>query len=362
MLPYFSENFGNPSSNLHTPGLRAAEAVDHARSQVAALICARPSEIVFTNGATESNNLAIFGVAAANQKGRRRIITTPIEHKAVLEPLKYLEQQGYELIWLPIDSKGRVDLDAAKRLINDDTLLISVQAANNEIGTIQPVAEIAAIAHRSGALVHCDAAQAVGKVPLDVSDWGVHLLSISAHKLYGPKGVGALYVNQRIRKVSISPIILGGGQELGLRSGTHNVPGIVGLGEACAIAQLEMPQERQRVAELRDALERLIQLKIQDIKVNGDVQNRLPGNSSLSFPGVEADAMILNLPDLALSMGSACNSGAMEPSYVLTAIGLSRQLASSTIRIGWGRFNSISEVETASILIGKAYSDLLTLA
>lgn len=361
MLPYFTEFFGNPSSNLHQPGRRAADAVERARSQVAELIGAKSGEVVFTSGASESNNLAIFGVAGAHRGGRRRIITTPIEHKAVLEPFRRLAQQGFELVWLPVDSKGRVDLEAAERLINHETLLVSVQAANNEIGTIQPVAKIAAIAHQYGALVHSDAAQAVGKIPVNVSAWGVDLLSISAHKLYGPKGIGALYINQRIRKTSINPLILGGGQELGLRSGTHNVPGIVGLGEACEIARVSMAEESWRISRLRDAFESGLRAVIPGIHVNGDLENRLPGNSSITFPDVEADALILNMPDVALSMGSACNSGAIEPSYVLTSIGLSYDLAYSTVRIGWGRFNKEDDVAATLARVSEAYSRLVTL-
>lgn len=361
MLPYFTEFFGNPSSNLHQPGRRAADAVERARSQVAELIGAKSGEVVFTSGASESNNLAIFGVAGAHRGGRRRIITTPIEHKAVLEPFRRLAQQGFELVWLPVDSKGRVDLEAAERLINHETLLVSVQAANNEIGTIQPVAKIAAIAHQYGALVHSDAAQAVGKIPVNVSAWGVDLLSISAHKLYGPKGIGALYINQRIRKTSINPLILGGGQELGLRSGTHNVPGIVGLGEACEIARVSMAEESWRISRLRDAFESGLRAVIPGIHVNGDLENRLPGNSSITFPDVEADALILNMPDVALSMGSACNSGAIEPSYVLTSIGLSYDLAYSTVRIGWGRFNKEDDVVATLARVSEAYSRLVTL-
>lgn len=361
MLPYFTETFGNPSSILHPYGRRAAEAVEQARVQVASLVGAESREIVFTGGATESNNLAILGAARADQSGRRRIVTTPIEHKAVLEPFHQLAQQGFELVWLPVDSRGRADAGAARRLINDDTLLVSVQAANNEIGTIQPVAEIAEVAHRHGAVVHCDATQAVGKIPFDVGGWGVDLASLSAHKLYGPKGVGALYVSRGFRKGSLRPLVLGGGQEAGVRPGTHNVPGIVGLGEACEIAGQQMGRERARVSGLRDALEERLRSAIPNLRINGDLDNRLPGNSSLSFLGVEADALILNLPDLALSMGSACNSGTVEPSYVLTAVGMSREAANSTVRIGWGRFNTPDEVGFAADLIVKAYKRLVSL-
>jgi cysteine desulfurase len=361
MLPYFTEFFGNPSSSLHQLGRKAADAIERARSQVAELIGAKPGEIVFTSGASESNNLAIFGVAETYSGKRKRIVTTPIEHKAVLEPFRQLTRRGFETVFLPVDSRGRVDLVAAEQMIDDQTLLVSVQAANNEIGTIQPLPEIVALAHRCGALVHCDAAQAVGKIPLDVGSWGVDLLSISAHKLYGPKGIGALYVNQRVRKASTHPQIFGGGQESGLRSGTQNVPGIVGLGEACEIARVSMAEESWRVSRLRDAFESGLRAVIPGIHVNGDLKNRLPGNSSITFPNIEADALILNMPDVALSVGSACNSGAIEPSYVLTSIGLSRELAHATVRIGWGRFNEEDDVTATLARVSEAYSRLVTL-
>ncbi|GIW26129.1 MAG: cysteine desulfurase IscS [Meiothermus sp.] len=355
---FLVEYLGNPSSSLHPLGRNAADAVEQARSQVAQLIGAKPGEIVFTSGATESNNLAIFGVAAAYKGPRRRLVTSPIEHKAVLEPMRRLSQEGFELVYLPVDSKGRVDLEAAQRLIDQRTLLVSVQAANNEIGTLQPMGQIAALAKEAGAFVHCDAAQAVGKVPVDVGAWGVDLLSLSAHKIYGPKGVGALYIRQDLKKSLPRPQVLGGGQEWGLRSGTLNVPGIVGLGAACAIAEATLDEEARRIATMRDAFEQGLSSRIPGICFNGDLDCRLPGNSSISFPDVEADALILNLPDIALSMGSACNSGALEPSYVLTAIGLSREQAYSTVRVGWGRFNSLAEVTFAIDRICSGYERL----
>lgn len=360
MRPYLEAEFGNPSSALHLLGRRAAAAVEEAREQVAALIGARAHEVVFTSGATESNNLAILGVARASTE-RRKLVSTPIEHKSVLEPLRYLASQGFDVVYLPVDLHGRVDLEAAERLIDEETLLVSVQTANNEIGTLQEIAQIVAIAKVHGALVHTDAAQAVGKIPIDVEVWGVDLLSISAHKLYGPKGVGALYVRGGPRKGPLMPLAFGGGQEGGLRPGTLNVPGIVGLGEACALAYEEMAQEAERVRKLRDRLEEGLKERIPGLKVNGDLKNRLPGNSSLTFPGVEAEALILNLPELALSMGSACNSGALEPSYVLTAIGLSREDASSTVRIGLGRFTREDDVEIAVEKITEAYFHLIKL-
>ncbi|HEU5367236.1 MAG TPA: cysteine desulfurase family protein [Ktedonobacterales bacterium] len=358
MLPYFTATFANPASSLHVPGRRAARAVESAREHVAEMIGASTNEIIFTSGATESNNLAIFGVAHGHSNTRRRIVTTPIEHKAVLEPLRILERQGFELVYLPIDPTGQVILEAAEEIINDQTLLVSVQVASNEIGTIQPIAEIAAIAGRHGALFHCDAAQAVGKISIDVAQWGVDLLSISAHKLYGPKGVGALYIAGGTRAQPLAPLVYGGGQEWGVRPGTSNVPGIVGLGQACLLCQSEMHEESQRTSGLRDTLEAQLKTRIPGLRINGKRGQRLPGNSSLSFPDVEADALILNLPMLALSMGSACNTGAIEPSYVLTAIGLSREMASSTVRVGLGRFSTSAEIEEAAGLITEAYFSL----
>jgi cysteine desulfurase len=358
MLPYFTESFGNPSSGLHTVGRRAARAVEAAREQVAALIGASANEIVFTSGATESNNLAILGTVRGSTTERRRLVTTPIEHKAVLEPLRALERRGFELVYLPVDHDGLVILEAAEELINDQTLLVSVQAANNEIGTIQRIEKIAAIARLHGALLHCDAAQAIGKLPVAVESWGVDLLSISAHKLYGPKGVGALYVAGGIRSLQMVPLVYGGGQEWELRPGTSNVPGIVGFGEACLICRTVMGEEAERVASLRDDLEGRLRSLIPGLEINGKRDQRLAGNSSIVFPDVEADALILNLPTVALSMGSACNSGAPEPSYVLTAIGLSREAASSTVRVGIGRFSTARELEQAAKLISEAHSSL----
>lgn len=360
MLPYFSQTFGNPSSALHAYGRKADDAVETAREQVAKLIGAKTGELFFTSGATESNNLAILGLQNAHPS-RKRIVTTAIEHKAVLEPVKALAAQGYEAVYLPLLPGGLVDVSAAANLINHETLLVSVQAANNEIGTLQPITQLAQIAHQHGAFVHTDAAQAVGKIPVDVNAWDVDLLSLSGHKLYGPKGVGALFVRGGRRQVPLQPLWLGGGQERGLRSGTSNVPGIVGLGQAAHLAQSEMPTEAQRVAALRDSLERQLKSQIPGLQVNGLLSSRLPGNSSLSFPGVEGDALILNAPELALSMGSACNTGAPEPSYVLTAIGLSRDLAYSTLRIGLGRFTTANEIDAAVGALAKAYRELLAL-
>ncbi len=354
MLPYFADVYGNPSSSLHEAGRIAADTVEFSRAYVAALIGARRGEVVFTAGATESNNLALFGLARESEGGRRRIITTAIEHKAVLGPCEELRKQGFETVSLPVDEEGTVDLVAAEQAITEDTLLVSVQAANNEIGTIQPVAQVARLAHDKGALVHCDAAQAVGKIPVDVEAWDVDLLSVSAHKLYGPKGVGALYVRGGPYALPVSPISVGGGQEKGLRAGTLNVPGIVGFGEACRLCEQRLPEESVRISALRDRLEEAVLDAAPTARRNGALENRLPGNSSLTFPGIDADALVVNLPKLAISTGSACTSGAPEPSHVLLAIGLSREEAYATIRIGVGRFNTEEEINHAANSISKA--------
>jgi cysteine desulfurase len=359
MLPYFSEWYGNPANGLHIQGRKSARAVTDAREQIAALLSAQPGEIIFTAGATESNNLAILGLARmARNANRKRIVTTAVEHKAVLLPCKKLAEEGFELVVLPVDRNGRVLLDAVRAAITPETLLVSVQAANNEIGTIQPVAEIAEIAHEQGALVHCDAAQAVGKVAVDVNALAVDLLSVSAHKLYGPKGIGCLYVRGGTRAIALEPLTYGGGQEHGLRSGTTNVPGVVGFGEACAIAQVEMPHEMARLAALRDRLEVELLAQIDGLLINGRGAKRLPNTSSLTFPKIDADALLLNMPQLMLGTGSACTSGAIEPSHVLQAIRLSQADASSTIRVSLGRYVDPSDIMMAARSIIETYRNL----
>lgn len=358
MLPYFAEAFANPSSTIHAAGRLAEEAVDASRIKVAELIGGRSGEIIFTSGATESNNIAIFGLAHASDSNRSRIVTTAVEHKAILGPCEELSRQGMDLVILPVDSAGRVDLDAADEFINEDTLLVSVQAANNEIGTIQPVSELARLAHARGALIHCDAAQAVGKIDLDVEEWDVDLMSVSAHKLYGPKGVGTLYVRGGPFSVPLKSLTVGGGQERQLRSGTLNVPGIVGFGEACQLCQHLMADEAKRVSALRDRLENEVLTRVEGAWRNGPLKGRLPGNSSLTFPGIDAEALLINVPDLAISTGSACTAGASEPSHVLLAIGLSREDAYGTIRIGVGRFNNEKEVSKAADDIQRAWERL----
>jgi cysteine desulfurase len=308
-------------------------------------------------GATESNNLAIAGVARAADSTRKSIVTTPVEHKSVLVLVCELEKQGYDLVVLPVDREGRVTMNASQEAINSDTLLVKVQAASNEIGTIQNIAEIAELAHSEGALVHTDAVQAVGKIPVDVLEWEVDFLSISAHKLYGPKGVGALFVKGGPYGQPLAPLVYGGGQEWGLRSGTLNVPGIVGMGVACALAQVQMPEESVRVANLRDRLEQRLMTAIPGLVRNGALgpDRKLPNNSSLTFPSIDAEALIANLPMLALSTGSACTSGAPEPSHVLLALGLTRDEAYSTLRIGLGRFATCDETQSATEAIIGAY-------
>ena len=360
MLPYFSEVYGNPANGLHRQGRLAARAVDEARERVADLIGAQPHEIIFTAGATESNNLAIEGLTRRADSGlptspRRRIVTTAVEHKAVLEPCRRLGREGWDVVVLPVDGDGVVDLVAAAEAIDDNTLLVSVQAANNEIGTIQPVAIIAALAHARGALVHCDAAQAVGKVAVDVAALDVDLLSVSAHKLYGPKGIGLLYVRGGPRWLPLEPLSLGGGQEAGLRSGTSNVPGIVGFGQACALAQVALPEEGARLAGLRDQLEELLVNHVPKLAINGRAAPRLPNTSSAIFPNTDADALLLNLPDLMLGTGSACTSGAVEPSHVLQAMGVSREAAYGTVRVSLGRYTQPDDVVTAVALMREAW-------
>jgi len=348
MLPFFIETFANPSSSIHAPGRQASEAVERARAEVAQTIGASSGEIIFTSGATESNNLAIQGAVRFAPVGRRKVLATAIEHKCVLESCKWLASQGYDFEVIPVGEDGLVDLGALVDLVDERTALVSVQAASNEIGTIQPIAEIAQVVHRAGALLHSDAAQALGRIPIDVGSWSVDLLSLSGHKCYGPKGVGVLYVRGGARSAPLEPLVFGGGQEGGLRSGTLNVPGIVGFGKACEIAREEMGREAIRLGRLRDWFERIVQSGVDGVSRNGSFARRLPGNSSLRFDRVDAEALIANLPQVALSTGSACTSGALEPSHVLTAIGLSREQAYSTVRVGIGRFTMEDELEFAA--------------
>ena len=355
MKPWLTERFGNPHSESHQLGRSAAEAVETARGQVAALIGAEAREIVFTSGATEANNLAILGAARFLKSTKRRVVTVATEHKCVLESCRALADDGYEVIVLGVRANGLVDLDELAAAVTPETALVSVMAANNEIGVLHPIKEIAAIAHAKGALFHTDAAQAAGKNPLDVAD--VDLMSLSGHKLYGPMGIGALYVRRRPR-VRLKPVFYGGGQERGLRSGTLPVAQCVGIGEAFAIAQAEGAVEAKRIGALRDRLQAKLLTAISGAKVNGGDAARLPGNLNLSVPGVDALDLIAAVPDVALSTGSACTSAEVEPSYVLKAIGLDDATARASLRFGVGRFNTEADIDRAAGLIAAAAARL----
>lgn len=358
MLPYFSEAFGNPHSVEHALGREAEAAVARARAEVAALIGATPREIVFTSGATESNNLAIKGAArfaARMENPRRRLITLATEHKCVLQATADLAEEGFEPVFLPVRPDGRLDPEALRMALATPTLLVSVMAANNETGVLQDIAALAALAHQAGALFHTDAAQAVGKIPIDVTAQGIDLLSISGHKLYGPKGVGALYVRHRPR-VRLAPLISGGGQERGLRSGTLPAPLIVGFGAACRIAGAEMAAEAERLAGLRERLLARLSDAIPGISVNGSREHRLAGNLNLAFPAARAETLLADLPDLCLSTGSACSSAAVEPSYVLGAMGVPAEVAARSLRIGIGRFTSAAEIDLAAAMLIAAHA------
>jgi cysteine desulfurase len=344
MLPYFTEKYGNAASRNHEFGWKAEEAVETARGQIARLIHATPREIVFTSGATESDNLALKGVAEAYRAKGNHIVTQATEHKAVLDTSKRLEKSGCEVTYLPVAKDGRIDLDNLRRAIAPKTILLSIMHANNEIGVLQPIAEIGAIAKEKNVIFHVDAAQSAGRVPIDVEKFGIDLLAISAHKIYGPKGVGALYVRRKNPRVELSPILDGGGHERGMRSGTLNVPGIVGLGKACEICEKEMTAENDRLRILRDKLKDAILSRLDDTSVNGTMEHRLANNLNLSFSGVEGDALLMGINDVAVSSGSACTSATLEPSYVLRALGVPEDLAHSSIRFGLGRFNTEEEV------------------
>jgi len=348
MLPYFLERFGNAASKNHAFGWEAEAAVDSAREQEARLIGASsPREVVFTSGATESDNLAIKGVAEAYREKGNHIVTCVTEHKAVLDCCKVLEKRGFEISYLPVNAAGFVDLQRLRDALTDRTILISIMAANNEIGILQPTKEIGRLAKERGILFHSDATQAVGKIPLDVEDMGIDLLSLTAHKIYGPKGIGALYVRATKPRVKITAQIDGGGHERGMRSGTLNVPGIVGLGKAAELAQQEMGAEAERLIALRERLKAGLFAQIEDVRVNGGAVQRLPGNLNLSFAYVEGESLMMGLKEIAVSTGSACTSASLEPSYVLKAIGLEDSLAHASIRFGLGRFNTVDEIDYA---------------
>jgi cysteine desulfurase len=344
MLPFFTEQFGN-SASKHAFGWEAEAAVHQARKNIGSLIGAAPKEIVFTSGATESDNLAIKGVAELYGDRKDHIITCAAEHKAVLDCCKFLEHHGYRVTYLPVDAHGTVDLDKLRAAIDEKTLLISIMAANNEVGTIQPLVEIGRIAAERGVLFHTDATQAVGKMPIDVAACGIHLLSMTAHKLHGPKGVGALYVSARKPPVRLSPTIHGGGHEGGIRSGTLNVPGIVGFGKACALARTDMATELPHITSLRDRLETSLFARLDELHLNGHPTERLCGNLNVAFGYVEGESLIMGLNDVAVSSGSTCTSAALEPSHVLKAMGVREDLAHGSIRFGLGRFNTEEEVD-----------------
>jgi cysteine desulfurase len=355
MLPYFIEKFGNAASRNHSFGWAAEEAVETARERVAKLIGATTKEIVFTSGATESDNLAIKGAVAMYREEGDHIITAVTEHKAVLDTCKHLEKNGYCVTYLPVQKDGLIDLEDLKRALDgktrdgktqdDKTILVSIMSANNEIGVLQPIAEIGRLCRERGVIFHTDAAQSIGKMPINVDKQNIDLMSIAGHKLYGPKGVGALYVRNKNPRLRLSALLDGGGHERGMRSGTLNVPGIVGLGKACALAQEEMLKESCHLAGKRNRLRDRIMSRLDEVTINGSMEHRLPGNLNLSFAHVDGEALMMALNDIALSSGSACTTAAIEPSHVLRAIGVSDDLAHSSIRFGIGRFNTDAEVD-----------------
>ncbi len=362
MLPYFSESYGNAASRNHEFGWAAEQAVEEARGRIAKLIGATSKEIIFTSGATESDNLAIKGVAGMYREKGNHIITQTTEHKAVLDTCKRLEKHGYRITYLPVHKDGRISLDELKNAMDDQTILVTIMAANNEIGVLQPIREIGALCHERGVLFHTDAVQTVGKVPFNVIEDNVDLASISAHKIYGPKGVGALYVRRKNPRVQLVAQIDGGGHERGMRSGTLNVTGIVGLGKACEIAGAEMAQEATRLGTLRDRLQNAIMSQLDECYINGSMEHRLPGNINISFAYVEGESLLMGISDVAVSSGSACTSATLEPSYVLKALGAGDDLAHSSIRFGIGRFNTEAEVDYVAKRVVETVSRLRELS
>ncbi|TAN74067.1 MAG: IscS subfamily cysteine desulfurase [Magnetospirillum sp.] len=357
MLPWFTEKFGNPHSRNHRYGWEAEEAVEKAREQIAGIIGADPKEIIFTSGATESNNLALKGVAHFYKEKKNHIVTVVTEHKCVLDTCRHLEQEGFQVTYLPVKTNGLIDLAELEAAITDQTAIVSVMAVNNEIGVIQPIAEIGALCRKKGAFFHTDCAQAVGKIPLDVNAMTIDLMSISAHKLYGPKGIGALYVRRRPR-VRLVPLITGGGQERGMRSGTLPTPLCVGFGEACAIAKAEMASEGRRLTDLRNRLLGGLRQRLPEIYVNGDLDSRIPGNLNISFAFVEGEGLMMGVKDLAVSSGSACTSASLEPSYVLRALGVDVEMAHTSLRFGLGRFTTSDDIDFAIDHIVEAVEHL----
>jgi cysteine desulfurase len=358
MLPYFTEIYGNAASRNHVFGWKAEEAVDQARSQIASLIGCSPKEIIFTSGSTESNNLAIKGVAHMYQKKGNHIITCLTEHKAVLDPCKRLEREGFRVTYLPVDKFGQISVEQLTEAMTPDTILVSIMFANNEIGTIHPVSAIGKLCKERGVIFHTDATQAVGKVPVDVDELGIDLLSVSAHKLYGPKGSGALYVRRKDPRVRLDPIMDGGGHERGMRSGTLAVPGIVGLGEACAICHREMEKDTAHYLALRERLHDGLSSRLEEVKLNGHPTERLPNTLNLSFAWVEGEALMMGIKDVACSSGSACTSASLEPSYVLRALGVGDELAHSSLRFGIGRFNTEADIDMTIEKVAEAVNHL----
>lgn len=358
MLPYFTEKFGNAASRNHSFGWQAEEAVENARKQIADLIGANPKEIVFTSGATESDNLALKGVAEMYAERGNHIITAATEHKAILDTCKKLEKHGYRVTYMPVQKDGIIDLDMLRDAITDKTILVTIMYANNEIGVVQPVAEIGKIAKERGVLFHSDAVQAIGKIPVNVTRDNIDLMSLTGHKLYGPKGVGALYVRRRNPRVQVTSQMDGGGHERGMRSGTLAVPLIVGFGKACELCEQEMAQEAARLTTMRDRLHKTITTALEDVYLNGHPTERLPNNLNLSFAYVEGESLLMGCKEIALSSGSACTSATLEPSYVLRALGVGTELAHSSIRFGLGRFSKDDEVDYAATRIIETVTKL----
>lgn len=358
MLPFFTEKFGNAASRNHSFGWEAEEAVDIARKQIAHLIHADAKEIIFTSGATESDNLALQGVVEMYREKGNHIITSSTEHRAVIDTAKYLEKKGINVTFLPVDKAGMVSPDDVRNAITDQTILISIMMANNEIGTINPVAAIGKVAKEKGVLFHCDATQGVGKIPVNVQEMGIDLMSFTAHKIYGPKGVGALYVRRKAPRVRLEAMMYGGGHERGMRSGTLAVPLIVGFGKACELCEQEMSAESVRMAKMRDRLQEGIMKGMDEVYLNGHPTERLPNNLNISFAYVEGEALLMGVKEIALSSGSACTSATLEPSYVLRALGVGSDLAHSSIRFGLGRFNTDEEVEYTIDRMIKAVTHL----
>lgn len=358
MLPYFTEKFGNAASRNHSFGWEAEEGVEQARKQIARLIHADPKEIIFTSGATESDNLALKGIVEMYREKGDHVITSSTEHRAVIDTAKSLEKKGVSVTFLPVDKQGMVNPDDVRNAITEKTILISVMLANNEIGTINPVKEIGKVAKEKGIIFHCDATQGVGKIPVNVQEMGIDLMSFSAHKIYGPKGIGALYVRRKAPRVRLEPMIHGGGHERGMRSGTLPVPLIVGFGKACELCEQEMATESVRIAKMRDRLQEGIMGAMDEVYLNGHPTERLPGNLNISFAYVEGEALLMGVKEIALSSGSACTSATLEPSYVLRALGVGSDLAHSSIRFGLGRFNTDEEIEYTIDRMIKAVNHL----